>query len=51
MLILLMTLEELELDSLEGVGPARKQKLIDAGIHTILDLAVRGPSEVADMAV
>lgn len=48
MLILLMTLEELELDSLEGVGPARKQKLIDAGIHTIMDLAVRGPSEVAD---
>ena len=43
-----MTLEELELDSLEGVGPARKQKMIDAGIHTIMDLAVRGPSEVAD---
>jgi DNA repair protein RadA len=43
-----MSTEELELDSLEGVGPARKQKLMDAGIHTILDLAVRGPTEVAD---
>jgi len=43
-----MSTEELELDSLEGVGPARKQKLMDAGIHTILDLAIRGPTEVAD---
>ena len=43
-----MSSEELELDNLEGVGPATKQKLTDAGIHTILDLAVRGPTDVAD---
>jgi DNA repair protein RadA len=40
--------EELELESLEGVGPATKQKLVEGGIHSILDLAVRGPSEVAE---
>jgi len=43
-----MSEEELELDSLEGVGPATKQKLLDAGIYSILDLAVRGPMDVAD---
>lgn len=43
-----MSSEELALDSLEGVGPATKQKLVDAGIHNILDLAVRGPTDVAD---
>lgn len=43
-----MSEEELEVDTLEGVGPATKQKLADAGILTLLDLAVRGPSEVAD---
>ncbi len=40
--------EELELTSLPGVGPATKQKLNDAGINTILDLATAGPSEIAD---
>ncbi len=40
--------EELELDSLPGVGPATKQKLNDAGILTILDLATSGPSDIAD---
>lgn len=39
---------DLEMDSLPGVGPATKQKLTDAGFSTILDLAIRGPSEVAD---
>lgn len=44
-----MTLdEELELDSLEGIGPVTKQKLTEAGIYTIMDLAARGVGEVAD---
>ena len=38
----------MEVDSLEGVGPTTKQKLTDVGINTILDLAIRGPSDVAD---
>jgi DNA repair protein RadA len=40
--------QQLELESLEGVGPATKQKLVDSGIYNILDLAVRGPSEIVD---
>lgn len=40
--------EELELDTLPGVGPATKQKLKDSGIETILDLAVAGPMDIAD---
>ncbi len=40
--------EDLELDSLPGVGPATKQKLNDAGIYTILDLVTSGPSDIAD---
>lgn len=43
-----MSKEELELDTLEGIGPVTKQKLIDAGIYTILDLTIRGPMEIAD---
>jgi DNA repair protein RadA len=39
---------DLELDELEGVGPATKAKLNGAGIMTVLDLAVKSPSEVAD---
>jgi DNA repair protein RadA len=42
------THEELELDTLPGVGPATKQKLNDAGILTILDLATSAPMDVAD---
>lgn len=40
---------ELEVDELEGVGPATKAKLNHVGIITILDLAVKSPSEVADV--
>ena len=40
--------EELELDTLPGVGPATKQKLNDAGILTILDLATSGPADIAE---
>ena len=40
--------EELELDTLPGVGPATKQKLIDAGISNVLDLATAGPMDIAD---
>jgi len=38
----------LEIDELEGVGPATKAKLNDVGIVTVLDLAVKSPSDVAD---
>jgi DNA repair protein RadA len=39
---------DVEIDELEGIGPATKAKLNDIGITTILDLAVKSPSEVAD---
>lgn len=42
------TIMNLEIDELEGIGPATKAKLNDIGIHTVLDLAVKSPSEVAD---
>jgi len=42
------SITDLELDELEGVGPATKAKLNGAGILTVLDLAVKTPSEVAD---
>ncbi len=40
--------KELELDTLPGVGPATKQKLKDAGIETILDLATAGPMDISE---
>jgi DNA repair protein RadA len=39
---------EIEVDELEGIGTAIKAKLNAAGIITVLDLAVKSPSEVAD---
>lgn len=39
---------EIEIDELDGVGPATKAKLNHIGIITVLDLAVKSPSEVAD---
>ncbi|MEM3451493.1 MAG: DNA repair and recombination protein RadA [Nitrososphaerales archaeon] len=43
-----MSEKEIELESLDGIGPATKQKLTAAGIYNILDLVSRGPSEIAD---
>ena len=40
--------EELALTTLPGVGPATKQKLNDAGIYTILDLATASPTDIAE---
>ena len=40
--------EDLELETIEGVGPVTKQKLKDAGIHNLMDLIVRGPLGVSD---
>ncbi len=40
--------EELDLTTLPGVGPATKQKLTDAGIYSIMDLATAGPTDIAD---
>ncbi len=39
--------EDLRLDSLEGVGPVTTRKLSDAGVHNVMDLIVRGPVEIA----
>jgi len=41
--------EDLRLDSLEGVGPVTTRKMSDAGIHNIMDLIVRGPVEIAEI--
>ena len=41
--------EDLRLDSLEGVGPVTTKKLEDAGVHNIMDLIVRGPVEIAEL--
>ena len=41
--------EDLRLDSLEGVGPVTTKKLSDAGVHNIMDLIVRGPIEIAEV--
>ncbi|AFS81397.1 DNA repair and recombination protein RadA [Candidatus Nitrosopumilus koreensis AR1] len=38
--------EDLRLDSLEGVGPVTTRKLSDAGVHNVMDLIVRGPVEI-----
>lgn len=42
-------MDELRLDSLDGVGPVTTKKLTDAGIHNIMDLIIRGPVEVAEI--
>jgi DNA repair protein RadA len=41
--------DELRLDSLDGVGPVTTKKLTDAGIQNIMDLIVRGPIDVAEV--
>lgn len=41
---------DIEIDELEGIGPATKAKLNQIGISTVLDLAVKPVSEVADAA-
>ena len=42
-------MEDLRLDSLDGVGPITTRKLSDAGIHNVMDLIVRGPVEIAEI--
>ncbi len=42
-------MEDLRLDSLEGVGPVTTRKMSDAGIHNIMDLIVRGPVEISEI--
>jgi len=42
-------MEDLRLDSLEGVGPVTTRKLSDAGIHNVMDLIVRGPVEISEI--
>ena len=42
-------MEDIRLDSLEGVGPVTARKLTDAGVHNMMDLVVRGPVEISDI--
>ena len=42
-------MDDLRLESLEGVGPVTSKKLSDAGVHNILDLVVRGPVDIAEI--
>ena len=42
-------MENIRLDSLEGIGPVTTRKLSDAGVHNVMDLIVRGPVEVAEI--
>jgi DNA repair protein RadA len=42
-------MDDLRLESLEGVGPVTSKKLSDAGVHNIMDLVVRGPVDVAEI--
>jgi DNA repair protein RadA len=39
-----------ELSDLEGIGPATKEKLLEAGIESVLDLASALPGELVDRA-
>jgi len=39
---------DIEIDELDGIGPATKSKLNNVGIRSLLDLAVKSPSELAD---
>jgi DNA repair protein RadA len=41
--------DDIRLDSLDGVGPVTTKKLSDAGIHNIYDLVIRGPVDVAEV--
>ena len=40
---------DLDVGSLPGVGPISKKRLVDSGIYTVMDIAVRGASEIADV--
>lgn len=42
------TVLDLELHDLDGIGPSTEKKLKDAGIESVLDLAVALPDEVAE---
>ncbi len=42
-------MNNMKLDSLEGVGPVTTRKLSDAGVHNVMDLIVRGPVEVSEI--
>ncbi len=42
-------MDDVRLDSLDGVGPVTTKKLNDAGIHNIMDLLVRGPVDIAEI--
>jgi DNA repair protein RadA len=45
-----MEVDNFNLSDLEGVGPVTKKKLEDAGIHSLMDLVVRGPVELTEIS-
>ncbi|UCD72803.1 MAG: hypothetical protein JSW01_04950, partial [Candidatus Bathyarchaeota archaeon] len=40
---------DIDLNNLKGIGPKTRQKLIDGGIQSIMDLAVALPREIEDI--
>ncbi|ABK76892.1 RecA/RadA recombinase [Cenarchaeum symbiosum A] len=45
-----MNIENFDLSDLEGVGPVTKKKLEDSGVHSMMDLVVRGPVELGEIS-
>ena len=43
------TVVDLNLDKIKGIGPKTKEKLIDNGITSVLDLAVTLPKELEEI--
>ena len=44
-----MDTDNFDLSDLDGVGPVTKKKLEDVGIHSLMDLVVRGPVELGEI--
>jgi DNA repair protein RadA len=44
------TIMDTELSELPGIGPATKEKLVEAGIESVLDLAAALPGELVEKA-
>jgi DNA repair protein RadA len=42
-------MDDVRLESLEGVGPVTSKKLSDAGVHNIMDLVIRGPVDISEI--
>ena len=45
-----MSVDNLDLSDLDGVGPVTKKRLEDAGVHNLMDIIVRGPVELEEIS-